>query len=143
MRTVASAMRGALEDGDVKSIAAALGPDVKSRQDALKIMHLARTKATSVPLAKRQYSHQWLEAHGLPSLLPKKDHPPVIVRAVGIAVGSQVPFVQKSLSRAMEEACKSVQADGEKDDNVVRRVILEARDRELRGLELKLGERAK
>ena len=136
-------MRAALESGDVKSIAATLGADLKSRHDAVKVLHMARTKAESVPMVKRLYSHAWLESHGLPSLLPDKDRPSKVTRAVGVAVNSYVSFVKNALTRVQEEAILSAYADGVKDHLLIRRLMAEARARELRGLELKLGERAK
>lgn len=140
---VADAMRSALADGDVKAIAASLGTEVKNRHDVLKIMHMARTKAVSVPREKRLYSHQWLLDRGLPSMLPDEERPPMIVRAVGIAVSSQVPAVKENLTKVQEGVVLDAFARGEKDQEKIKAAMKEAREKEMRGLMLVPGERAK
>lgn len=143
MSTAASTVRSFLESGDAVGLGKLTGLKVKTRHDMLKILHMARTQTQSIDLAKRQYSHRWLKERGLPSMLPEKDHPPEKAVSVGIAVKSAVPVVQVALHDAMRDAVLVAYADGEKDPKRIKALMMEAKERELRGLMLALGERAK
>lgn len=57
----------------------------------------------------------------------------MISEAVGIAVHSVDPERQKLLEDAMLAAVKKAQAEGETDPEIIRGLILEARDKTLNG----------
>ena len=134
--------RQALIDGDValcRKIMAHVYPKMpqpESDHDALVTMHYARTAANSIPLKYRAYSHRWLLERSLPSGLPDQLKPaadrlyPHVVDGVGIAV--------KTLSRsrsdlvvpirkAMEDAVLDCYAEGDKDPELIKRRMQEAR----------------
>jgi hypothetical protein len=136
-------IRKALEESDTRGLVKLTGLRVKNKHEAEQMMHLARTKAESVELAKRQYSHAWLVERGLPSMLPSKDWPIVIAASVGICVDSAVPEVKIALRGAMEDAVKKCYADGTQDPVIVRQAMKDAFEKERKGLFMGIGERAK
>jgi hypothetical protein len=115
-------------------------PQPNSDDDVLATLHYARTQTQSIVQRKRFYSHRWLLDHELPSGLP--DHLrskaermyPVTVESVGIAVKAVGGDVARALAvrGAMERAVLECLADGEKNNNVVRTRMMEARRNMLR-----------
>ena len=112
-------------------------PQPMSKEAALRTLHLARTKAESVPMNLRRWSHIWLTERNLPSLLPDKDHPPKKVSAVGIGVRSTYPEVAKAIHGAMENAVEDAYAEGQTDPEFVGARMREARARERKALGLR------
>jgi hypothetical protein len=111
--------------------------------EALACLHMARTASQTIVPRLRYYSHRWLLDRGLPSQLPDRlkrsaDRMyPRKVTAVGIAVGSPLPQVSRSISGAMEYAVADCFANGDGDDHLtVRTRMIEARLRERRALGL-------
>jgi hypothetical protein len=113
-------------------------PGPASSAEAEIMMHHARTQAESLPLAKRLYSHAWLDERGLPSGLPDALRPwrsePRIVRAVGVGVrGSRLPRADaRELERVMAEAGGAAILAGVMDNREISRAMWAARDRFLR-----------
>ena len=140
---IANPIRKALEDADFRGLVKLTGLKVKNKHEAEQMMHLARTRADSVDLAKRQYSHAWLVERGLPSMLPSKDWPIVIASSVGICVDSAVPEVKVALREAMEDAVKRCYADGIQDPGIVKQAMKDAFEKERKGLFMGIGERAR
>jgi hypothetical protein len=133
----------ALEDLDVKTVRAlwaSVAPDLpqpETDEDALRSIHAARTAAASVEFKRRAYSHAWLLDHGLPSLLPDELKPkaerifPVTVGAVGISVRASSPAraaLGLVIRGAMENAVLDCFANGDRDPDLVKSRMLEARD---------------
>ena len=145
---IASEMRRCLVDLDVvgvkkvwKFVAPHL-PQPKTNQEALTALHAARTAAESVPFKLRAYSHRWLTEQTLPSFLPDRLKPraerlyPKIVDGVGISVGSKYPVVATAVRGAMEYAVEDCYANGDKEPEIVKPRMFEAKRQELKGLGL-------
>lgn len=144
----ASAFRTALEAGDVRQlqrISAAQEPHLPRLTDAQAevVMHDARTRARSMPLAKRLWSHRWLTERGHDSGLPDQLRPsaeqvtPRIVAAVGISYQNKLerdlPGITAAVGMKMAEAVQEAQADGRLEDSIfVRARIAQARRKALR-----------
>lgn len=117
-------------------------PVPETRQEVLICLHMARTAARSMPFKARAYSHRWLVDNGYPSQLPDRLKPraeriyPKNVESVGISVNSKYPVVKNAIYGAMQDAVLEAYADGEKDPEVIRKRMLEARQRERKGLGL-------
>lgn len=104
---------------------------------------MARTAAGSIALQLRAYSHRWLLDNGYPSQLSDDLKPraerlyPKVEGVVGISVNSKYPAVQRAIEGAMQNAVIETYADGHRDEpEVVRARMMEARERERRGLGL-------
>lgn len=151
MTNLAAAMRSALECGDpadamwVWAMACPHLPQPDATQ-ALTVLHIARTEAESVSLAKRQYSHRWLTERSLPSRLPDRLRPnaeqvcPKLARAVGIAfvcrnpaTGLALPLIEKAMQDAVLEAASDNRLH---DSEFVKQRMHEAQHRERRALGL-------
>jgi hypothetical protein len=118
-------------------------PVPASRKEVLVAMHMARTSASSINFQERAYSHHWLQDHNFPSLLPDPLKPraerlyPKLVGGVGISVNSKYPVVRNAIQGAMTNAVLEAYADGHEDDpETVKKRMLEARQRERKGLGL-------
>lgn len=115
-------------------------PQPKDDKEALAALHVARTAAESVPFKHRAYSHRWLTERALPSQLPNKLKPsaeqvvPRIATSVGIAVGSEIPFVRDSVRGAMEYVVYDCYANGDTEPEVVKPLMMEARRKERKAL---------
>ena len=136
-------MQRALEDHDTvmcrrlwKHVAPNM-PQPQSELEAEIIMHRACTQANNVKFESRAYSHRWLIDHGYPSGLPNYLCPraeriyPKIVDAVGIAVSSMSDAmlpITLIIRKAMEDVVLEHYADNNKDPNLIRKRMLEARD---------------
>ena len=145
---MADDIRRCLVDMDVAGmraawlVAAPHLPQPTADSDTIAAMHVARTVAESIPLRHRAYSHRWLTERALPSQLP--DHLkaaaerlyPKIVASVGIAVRSKYPEIVTRVRGSMEYAVNDCYAMGDEDPVIVKREMMEARKRELRGLGL-------
>ena len=138
-------MRRCLLDIDVagvKALWAHLAPHLPQPDDAqaLAALHVARTAAESMPLAKRAYSHRWLTERNLPSQLPDRLKPsaerlyPETVGAVGISANSKHLAVKQGVQEAMQNAVEDCYANGDTDPLIVKPRMMEARAKELRGL---------
>lgn len=149
MNMVASELRRCLEDSDVATMRrlwvdlAPHLPQAPTEAAATIVLHIARTQAESVSTAKRAYSHCWLLDRGLQSGLPDHLKPsaermyPRTVGVVGISVNSKYPVVQQAIQGAMEHAVLEAYADGHAENpKIVRARMMEAREREKRGLGL-------
>jgi hypothetical protein len=145
----ASEFRAAVEAGDfrtVRRISEQAEPHLPKLSDAQAqvIMHDARTRSKTVPLAKRLWSHRWLVERGHDSNLPDRLRPsaeqvcPRIVSAVGISIKTTSAIIApaaEAIRGEMELAVLEAQADGKLEDSVfVKARILEARQRALREL---------
>lgn len=115
-------------------------PQPRTRDDTLVALHVARTASESVPLNLRAYSHAWLLERGLPSRLPDHLKPsaqrlyPIVVGSVGISVNSRHQAVKDGVQVAMEDAVLDCYGMGDEDPKIVKPRMMEARDRELKGL---------
>jgi hypothetical protein len=104
-------------------------PQPKNNGEALITLHLARTRAESVPDRLRCYSHAWLSERGLPSGLPDQLKPkaarlyPHKVEAVGVAVkaltAASIPLA-RATEKAMSDAVAECYADGITDTAVIK-----------------------
>lgn len=119
-------------------------PQPGNRGEVLSLLHLARTAANSVPGNLRFYSHRWATDRNLPSQLPDHLRPkaermyPQAAEAVGISANSKYPVVQEAIHDAMQYAVLETYADGHQSEaHIVRARMMEARDRERRGLGLR------
>jgi hypothetical protein len=145
----ASEFRAALEAGDFKElrrISEQAEPHLPRLSDAQaeKVMHDARTRAESMPLPKRLWSHRWLTERGHDSGLPDRLRPsgeqvcPRIVSAVGISVKTSSQIIApaaEAIRNEMEMAVREADADGRLEDSpFVKARILEARQRALKQL---------
>jgi hypothetical protein len=123
--------------------AAPKAPQPKTDHEALVMIHVARTKASSLSRRLRFYSHRWLLDNGYASLLPDELKPsaermyPRIVEGVGIAVKGMTeltravaPIIQASMSDAVLEAY----ADKKTDPDFVKARMMEARQKTKRRL---------
>jgi hypothetical protein len=131
-----------LERGDPKALRAAWKtvaphlPQPASDEQAEIAMHHARTQAESIPMALRQYSHDWLVERNLPSALPPKDQPR-IAETVGISVNFRSSFLKPAATEvrtAMEHAVLDRYAMGDKDPAIVQAAMAEAREKTMRAL---------
>lgn len=142
-------LRRCLEDCDIvgiKRLWAHIAPHLPqpaSDSDALTIIHHARTQAQSIRLSLRFYSHSWLCERGMPSGLPNELRPraeqifPIKADAVGIAVRPMRESLRPAalaIRSAMEQAVLTTLGDGVIDPVVIKDRMMEARDRERRGL---------
>lgn len=114
-------------------------PPLGSDAEVLRVLHFSRTKASSIVLRKRAYSHRWLLERGLPSGLPDSLKPsaerlyPVTVGCVGVATKTRSPLAVE-IRGAMEYAVNETYADGHaKQPEIVRGRMMEMRQRVLRG----------
>lgn len=145
----ASEFRLLLESGDVEGCRrywhkhAPGMPQLATKGQAEVSMHMARTAAKSVKFALRAYSHRWLLDRNLPSQLPNALKPaadricPVVVEAVGISVNFRSPVLAPAAAEiegAMSSAVEDCFASGDRDPELVRSRMLEAKDRAMRGL---------
>lgn len=114
-------------------------PPPTSDREAEATMHHARTQSAGLLLAKRLYSHAWLEERGLPSGLPDDLRPERperrIVRAVAVGVRSRrlSDADARELERVMAAAGGEAILAGVMDDREISRAMWAARDRFLRG----------
>ena len=115
---------------------------ISSDQDALTVLHYARTQAESVPFELRAYSHKWLCERSLPSGLPDELRPsadrlyPRTVEAVGVSVKSLSEAgkpLAAAIQLAMSEAVAEAYADGRRDAPFIKARMDEARERVMRG----------
>jgi len=141
----ADAMRRCLVDLDVPGIRALwklVSPHLPQMSDdqTLVALHMARTAAESVPFRVRAYSHKWLLERGHKSQLPDRLKPraeriyPRVVGAVGISANSKHLIVKQSVQGAMERAVLDCYANGDEDPSIVKPRMMDARAKELRGL---------
>ncbi len=132
-----------LDVAAVRKIWAAVSPgqhQPKDNNEALILLHYARTQTQSVPGNMRTYSHRWLVERGLPSGLPDEMKPnsdrAEIVEAVGVSVKSlSVAGAQLAMAieRAMSDAVAEAYADGNRNTEFVKARMNEARERVMRG----------
>lgn len=111
-------------------------PQPKNNDEALITLHHARTQAESVPSKLRCYSHSWLCERGLPSGLPDWMKPkaarlyPHKVEAVGVAVmatSADGVMRARAVEQAMSDAVAECYADGERDPEIIKARMAEAR----------------
>lgn len=108
-----------------------------NRKQAEITMHMARTGAESVPEKHRFYSYRWLCDHGLPNQLPDRLKPsaekmfPKKASVVGIATKTR-SIVANAIRGAMSYAVLETYGDGCEDSEVVKKRMMEARDKILR-----------
>jgi hypothetical protein len=111
-------------------------PQPRNNEEALISLHHARTQAESIPEKLRCYSHSWLLERGLPSGLPDQLKPkadrlyPRKVEAVGVAVmatSADGIMRARAIERAMSDAVAECYADGERDPEVIKERMAEAR----------------
>lgn len=108
-----------------------------STHQTLMMLHFARTKAESIPLKLRAYSHRWLVDEGYESGLPDNLKPsaerlyPKIADAVGLSVNGKgdlmkaiVPLVRGSMEDAIQEAY----ADNRTEPTFVKQRMFEAKN---------------
>jgi hypothetical protein len=148
--SLASAFRRCLETLDVIGIRklwariAPGAPGPGSNEEAEIALHLARTASAALPDKLRIYSHDFLMARGLPSRLPNELRrlsqwvEPRVVDAVGISVRSMSGSVSrgmlaKAIERAMSKAVLECYGDGVTDPEKIKKRMMEARKRLLRG----------
>ena len=96
------------------------GIPVPSKSEALKTLHLARTKSKRMTPAEQSYSVRWLA-----------DHDVVMAQAVGISVNSKHAQVKSAIHDAMRQA---VIDSGDASPHIVRANMQAARLRERLGL---------
>ena len=104
-------------------------PQPKNNEEALIMMHYARTETQSIPVRLRCYSHAWLCERGLPSNLPDQLKPkasrlyPHKVKAVGIAVkaiSAEGALRARIIERVMSDAVMECYADGVTDPQIIK-----------------------
>jgi hypothetical protein len=109
-------------------------PAPQTDAEALIVLHHARTRAATLPLKLRAYSHYWLIERGLRSDLPDKykrqaeREYPWIADSVAIAVGSRWPEVKFAIRGAMEGAVSECYADNKRDPAIVKPRMMEMRE---------------
>lgn len=143
------AFRNLLEAGDVDGLRRFWRevmpnmPQPETRDAAEMQMHMARTSSFSLPLKHRAYSHRWLSDRELPSQLPDNLRPkaermyPRVVEAVGISVNTNSEYIRPALIEvrgAMEDAVEDCFANGDREPELVRRHMFEARKRTFKAL---------
>lgn len=149
-----TALRRALEDGDVASVQAVWAelfpnhPRPLNGMDAFITFHYARTVTESISLDVRRYSHAWLCERGLPSGLPDALRPrseqiePKISEAVGISANFRSKIlrpVKPIVERAMSDAVSECYADRRTEPSFVKARLLAAKDRTIKKLFGRLG----
>jgi hypothetical protein len=138
----AAEMRLLLEAGDVEGLRAFHAKhsphlDQPASHEAAEVaMHMARTQSRSVRFKLRAYSHSWLTERSLPSQLPDHLRPraermyPRIVEAVGVSVSAssvEMKPVARFIQQAMCDVVEDMYANGDKDPDLVRKRMREAR----------------
>jgi hypothetical protein len=141
--------RKALAEGDfrrIRQLHSAVLPHlpVPENDAAAEIsMHMARTQADWLAVRPRCYSHAWLVERGFPSQLPDDLKPnaerlyPRIVEAVFVSANSNSPFLKpiaKQVQGAMCEAVEDCFANGDREPELVRSRMMEARQTTFRKL---------
>jgi hypothetical protein len=118
-------------------------PQPRSDAETIVLAHHARTQMQTVPPRKRFYSHRWLLDNGHPSGLPDRLKPsaermyPKIADAVGISVNAKSDLYQPitTLVRgAMEDAVEDCYANGDRDPEIVKPRMYEAKKTAVRKL---------
>jgi hypothetical protein len=136
---LSGATRAVLRDCDVQAARALWG--AADDAQALVMIHLARTAASSMPVDLRAYSHRWLVDRGLPSKLPDRLKPkaerlyPRVAAAVGISVIAQREAYKPAsveIRQAMEHAVLEAEADGRLTDTAFVRTRLLAAGHKVR-----------
>ncbi len=140
-----------LADGDVDGLVGLWAqanpglPRPETREQAEIWMHYARTRAETIPLRPRAYSHAWLLERSLPSGLPDALKPsaqklyPVIVEAVGVSVNFGSSLLKPAaaiVQRAMCDAVEEAYADGRREPAFVKRRMAIAKRRAFKQLGL-------
>lgn len=98
-------------------------PQITDINEAIVAIHMARTSAKSISMAKRLYSHAWLTERGYPSQLPIELRPPAerdrptIVKAVGVAVMSTSRRIDRieeaaAIEKVMSDAAGDMMLSG-------------------------------
>jgi hypothetical protein len=123
-------------------------PQPQDDEEALVVLHMARTAAATIPLNLRAYSYRWLLDHGFPSQLPDELKPaaermyPKVVTAVGISVNATSELLRPAMAeihKAMEDAVLEAYGDGKEGDvQHIRNRMKEARERAVKALNLKV-----
>lgn len=112
-------------------------PQPESEEDALIVLHYARTNSSSIAFKMRAYSHRWLTERNIPSGLPDYLRPsaerlyPRVVDGVGISVLSTNEImrpVAKMVRGAMEDVVMDSYANGDTEPKLVKGRMLEARE---------------
>lgn len=141
-----SDFHAALESGDARlaqRLATILFPHLPQEVDPEISMHMARTQIPTLSFRARAYSHRWLIERGLPSQLPDELKPkaervyPVIADAVFVSANSNSPIlkpVMPLVQGAMSDAVEDCYANGDKDPQLIRQRIQEARRKSIRQL---------
>jgi len=146
MRDFSSAYRRALTNGDVSELMRLFAllphlPQPESYEQAEISMHIARTMAESIDVARRLYSHKWLCERNLPSQLPDHLRPKqqrlggIVVQGVGISVNTSNPLRRREaddMRHEMELAVLDLYANNDTEPEVVRRRLDDIRRNRLR-----------
>lgn len=142
-------IRDLLESGDIEGCRrywrkhAPNMPQPQSMDEAEKVLHLARTISDTVSFRQRAYSHSWLTERALPSQLPGNLRPraermyPTVVEAVGVSVNFTSPHLQPAaveVRGVMNDIVLDSFANGDRDPELVRTRMLEAKDDTMRRL---------
>jgi hypothetical protein len=119
-------------------------PQPQTEEQALIILHNARTQSRSMSLRERAYSHRWLLDHGYPSGLPDNLKPraeriyPRIANSVGIGglgVSSVTKPIRKHIFDSMSDAVLEAYADGhENQPDIVKGRMMEMRQKTVKQL---------
>ena len=118
-------------------------PQPKTDAEAMIALHVARTAARSIAFKARAYSHAWLLDHGYPSQLPDNLRPraerlyPRIVDGVGVAVraiSEERKPIARMIEKAMSDAVADCYANGDRNPDIVKARMREARASALRKL---------
>lgn len=118
-------------------------PQPKDDHEALVTIHQARTRAESMAMRLRFYSHRWLLDNGYESGLPDRLKPsaervyPRVVEAVGIscnATSSLFRPITGIIQGAMSDAVLECYADGERQPEIVKGKMMEARRKTISNL---------
>lgn len=111
-------------------------PQPASDDAMLVQLHMARTQCPALSDRARFYSYRWLSDRGLPDQLPDHMRPaaermfPKITDAVGIACGASSELLRPvalEMRGAMSDVVLEHYADGEKNPDIIRPRMLEAR----------------
>ena len=123
-------------------------PQPQDDEEALVVLHMARTLSDSMTLKLKAYSHRWLLDHGFPSQLPDELKPlaeriyPKVVTAVGLSVNTESELlkpVMAEVQKAMEGAVLEAYGDGKEGDIPhIRKRMKEARERAVKALTIKV-----
>lgn len=143
------AFKEALETGDVRRLRRIWQsqfphlPQPRDRREAEISLHIARTAADTVAFRLRAYSHAWLNERGLPSKLPDGLKPkadriyPQVQEAVGISLNTSKEWLAPALPivrKAMADSVEDCFANGDRDPQLVKAQMMEAKDRTFRSL---------